>query len=1241
MYFNIDSPSEWCAENGVLNISGWLCGIEGLNSIRARIGGRLYQAQCGLPRPDVSRAYPSAVGAEQSGFNVQINALPGEHGIVLEYSTANGVWNQLGAWNAIFGLSSIKASIDTPNAPEVIAGEVRFSGWCIHPQFSIHDLILIANERRIPCKFGLGREDVAQAFPNWPGSAKTGFEVATTLEPGYYEIKLEAHLENGSTVTTEQQYTLRVCPRPLKERLVLAFKCSRIASGIRFVHYISVRGKKWYAKHGRLPRIGELLALTRRAMYEYRNAHQGKQNLSLPAGFVLPEQMDPYQSWIIVNQTTEKTRNKLRERLSQTIGILPKVSVVMPVYNPPKEFFELAVASVRNQIYENWELCIADDASSAPWVRQRLQELANEDGRVRVCFREQNGNISLASNSAAELATGDFLLFFDQDDLLTIDALAEVALYLAEHTSTDVLYSDDDKIDSEGKRFAPQFKPDWSPELLLSYMYFSHLFVVRRTLFESVDGFRVGFEGSQDYDLALRVTEQARKVAHLPYVLYHWRVLPGSTAASGDAKPASFEAGRRAVVEAFERRGANAEVFRPEWAVKGGNGIFWHDFSDNGPTVSIVIPTKNQKEMLKRCIDSIEKTTYRNYEVVIIDNDSDESDAVSYLQSLSHRVLKIQNPKDKFSYAYINNRAVEQVNSKYVLFLNNDTEVREPKWLSRMVGYAELTGVGAVGARLLYPDGRIQHAGIVHGYYNGMAGPAFKLLPAWNYGYLSYAMVTRNFSAVTAACLLTSRQLFLEHGGFDEEQFSVAYNDVDYCYRLIDSGLRCVYSPGSELYHYEGLSRGFKDDPREILAFRRKYLGRVDQYYNPNLSLLNEHFEVQPRRLVREKSGGAVRALMCAFNLNLEGAPYSQFEMTLELTKKGVINPIVYSPTDGPLRSLYESAGIKVVVQIHPLNNVFTSSEYDCAIDRFASWIKENNIEVVYGNTLQTFYAIDAAHRCNLPSLWNVRESEPWQTYFNYLPSPLVPKALSCFVHPYRIIFVAHATRIGFESLNTKRNFCMVHNGLNMQRLEESRTKWGKAKARNELKLDNNELMVLLLGTVCERKGQQDLVRAMSLLSDKATQKVRMFIVGDRPSAYSAEMRALVLAMPDERAKRISIIPETEETSLYYSAADIFVCTSRVESYPRVILEAMAYGLAIVTTPAFGIVEQVREEVNGEFYQAGNAQELSCKLERLILDKQKRDEYQINASIVLESLTSFEQMIEQYGTVFKEAVAIH
>ncbi len=946
--------------------------------------------------------------------------------------------------------------------------------------------------------------------------------------------------------------------------------------------------------------------------------------------------IDPYESWCEVNRWNDRRRSLLAREIESLVNP-PLISIIMPVYNPPREFFDMAVDSVFAQLYENWELCIADDASSFSWVRESLKELSKRDSRIKVVFRQENGNISLATNSAAEVATGEFLLLMDQDDELTPDALAQVALFAANNPLADIIYSDDDKIDTKGGRFAPQFKPDFSPELLLSYMYISHLFVIRRELYLKTGGMRAGFEGSQDYDLALRATELARDVVHIPRILYHWRVLPGSTASSGDAKPASFEAGRRAVQEAFDRRGVAARVYQPDWAIAARCGIFSHQFPDTGASVAIIIPTKNRVEILSKCIRSIkEKTSYQNYQIVIIDNESDDPETLRYLARLPDRVLRIASPGGRFNYAAINNRAAELVDSEYLLFLNNDTEVVSPCWLSQMVGYLGVAGVGAVGAKLVFPDGRIQHAGIIHGLYDGMAGPAFKLLPSWNHGYLSYANVVRNYSAVTAACMLTKRELFLEAGGFDANAFSVAYNDVDYCYRLRQLSWRIVYSPEAELVHYENYSRGGFDNPAEIAAFRQKYSSWQDPYYNPNLSLDDEQFSIAANSLSLQPQP-PVKTLMCAFNLNLEGAPYSQYELTVYLKRAGIVDPVVYCHIEGPLRRKYEEAGIPVEVFPHPLLGKSTLVEYMQAIRAFAEWIRGAGCELVYGNTLQTFYAIDAAREAGLPSLWNPRESEPWQTYFDFMGDDIARKALDCFNHPYKVIFVANATRAGCLPLDRRNNFATIHNGLDVGRLAESMQRWPRIDARRELDIADEELMILLLGTVCERKGQLDLLEAVELLPAHDIGKIRIFIVGDRMGDYSRIMHDFLARMPEGRRKRVTIVAETHDTALYYSAADIFVCSSRIESYPRVILEAMACTLPIITTPVFGIAEQVRENVNGLFYPPGDSKALAAALSRLINDDLLRSEMGAKSMHVLGSLNDLETMANAYGKLFREA----
>ena len=905
----------------------------------------------------------------------------------------------------------------------------------------------------------------------------------------------------------------------------------------------------------------------------------------------------------------------------------------LPAFTAP-ELLDKAIASVVKQVYQNWELCIADDASTDPAIRVTLQRWADREPRIRVVFREANGQVSRATNTAADSAGGEFLAFLDQDDEITPDALGEVALYLTAHPETDVVYSDDDKIDAYGRRFAPQFKPDWSPELLLSYMYLSHLLVLRRSLFTEVGGLRVGYEGSQDYDLALRATEVSPRVGHIAKVLYHWRAVPGSTAVSGSAKPESFRAGERAVQEALERRGTRAVAYRPDWAAAAACGIFAHEFPDEGPRVAIIIPTKNHFAQLSACLDSLEATTYKNYEVVVVDNESDDAETLEYLRWTPHRVLRIASPAEGFSFADINNRAVEETDADVVLFLNDDTELLTPRWLSQMVGYLGLPGVGAVGARLRFPDDRLQHAGIVHGYYQGLAGPAFKLLPVSERGYLNYPVVARNYSAVTAACLLTPRDVFRRLGGFDARRFAVAYNDVDYCYRLRAAGLRVAYCPTAELIHREGSSRGLVDDPAEPAAFRKTYGGGRDPFYNPNLSLRDERFAVDARTLAPEPLP-PIRTLMCAFNLHWEGAPYSQLELTVRLKEQGVIEPIVYCPEDGPLRAAYEARGIAVEVFEHPLQGARASAAYEAAIARFGEWISGLNVELVYGNTRQTFYAIDAAKRLGLPSIWNPRESESWLTYFDFLGPDVALRAHGCVAYPYKVIFVSDATRQRCAEFETHHNFMTIHTGLDRDRF--AATLGSRAAARLELGLAPNDVAVLLVGTVCERKGQLDLIEAVARLDEGVANMVRCFVVGDRANDYSEQVNRAREALPAARRSRVEIVQATPDTGLYYAASDVFVCTSRVESFPRVILEAMAAGLPIITTPVYGISEQVRENVNALWYAPGDTAGLAAHIQKLCREPDLRDRLARNSRHVLDTLNDFDEMVAEYGRVFREA----
>ena len=1265
--FSLDRPTTWQISDSNLLIVGWVFNTKiEIKAVRVRINDKSFSGVYGIERSDIALAHSNIPAAKKAGFTIELQAPAGRHEVVLEAQEAGGNWHLLATYPLL--VSTIQASLDVPVVWEQRQGQILFAGWCCHHDRKIAKLSFLCGDTSVECAYGLRRKDVGEVFPDWVNSSESGFEALVDLPPGEWHVALQAELDTGEILYFQAPQVLTVRRYHIWQRS--ADKFEEFSS---FVEAIRQRARERKQRLGRIvPMPWEIVKVMRQLGKIYRQQKQltAPGDLLPPAGFVVPKPIDRYDAWLEVNQWNSRSRDYLISRLKSCGEALPKISVVMPVYNPQIDFLESAIDSVINQVYQNWELCIADDRSTDATVADTLKNWAQKDDRICIQFRTENGNISAATNSAAALATGDIILFLDNDDELTPDALGEVALYFATHPTTDFLYSDDDKIDTKGRRFAPQFKPQWSPELLLSYMYLGHLCAVRKQIFEQIGGLRIGFEGSQDYDFALRATEICRHVAHLPLVLYHWRTAPGSTAISGAAKPSSFGAGQKAIQDALNRRQINGNVAQHAWATKENLGIFAQDFPDDGPSVTVIIPTKNQVKLLKACLDSLETTTYKNFQIAVIDNESDDPKTLEYLKQLNCQVLRIKNSGGKFSFAAINNRAVEKVDSEYVLFLNNDTEVINPRWLSQMVGYAQIRDVGAVGARLLYPDGRIQHAGVIHGLHHGLAGHAFKLMDKENRGYLSQAMVTRNYSAVTAACTITPRQLFLELGGFDEDDFAVAYNDVDYGYRLLERGYRCVYCPDAELLHKEGTSRGFTDNPQEVAAFRRKYAGKTDSFYSPHLSLEDEYFHIQPRRVFMKEEGSAadfvtdvtdvtdvsekeelkfgefgslisaqnlihpIKVLMCSNSLDFTGAPLHQYEIAVKLAAEGVILPIVLCTTDGPLRQAYEQQGIEVIVRDNPLEHIYQRDAYDEAIRSFSKEIESLKVDAIYANTLENFFVVDAAREIGVPAVWNVHESEPWQTYFNRFGSEIAARALECFRFPYKVIFVADATRERYLPLNSHHNFTVIHNGLDLSKLENSEN---SEDARNSLGVAAEDVVLLLLGTVCERKGQQDLVQALSLLPDKWHNKIRCFIVGDRPSIYSNKLADMVNALPEELRQRVTVVPETGEPGKYYKAADIFVCTSRVESFPRVILEAMACDLPIITSPVFGIKEQVRPGINGLFYTPDRPDQLVAALIGLLEDKSLRQQLAGNAKYVLDSLNTFEEMTQAYADIFCEA----
>lgn len=542
-----------------------------------------------------------------------------------------------------------------------------------------------------------------------------------------------------------------------------------------------------------------------------------------------------YENHKALPEELEKQKNEKWKRK-------PLISIVVPVYNTPQVFLRQMIESVQNQSYSEWELCIGNASPENKEMKKILEEYKN-DARIKEVEIPENKGISQNTNRAMEIASGEWIGLLDHDDLLAPNALYEIAKAVNEHPDAEVIYTDEDKVTTDLKEhFQPHLKPDFNLDLLRSNNYICHFFVASRDLIKRVGGFRPEFNGAQDYDLILRCTEQAKQIVHIPKILYHWRVHKASTADNPASKMYAFDAGKRAIEEHLVRCRTKGTVqhtkdlgfYRVKYEVCGE------------PLVSIIIPNKDQSEALKKCLDSIrEKTSYRNYEIIIVENNSEEPETFAFYKKIAGEKIKIVTWEGEFNYSAINNFGVRHARGDYLLLLNNDVEIINGDWLTEMLSHCQRKEVGIVGAKLDYPDNTIQHAGIIIG-IGGVAGSVFVGLPRAFSGYLHKASIQLDLSAVTAACMLVKRSVFEQVGGL-EEKLKVAFNDVDFCLRVREKGYLVVYDPYAELYHYESKTRGAEDTKEKIRRFqteieymRSHWIGLLkkgDPYYNCNLSL--------------------------------------------------------------------------------------------------------------------------------------------------------------------------------------------------------------------------------------------------------------------------------------------------------------------------------------------------------------------------------------------------------------------
>ena len=565
-----------------------------------------------------------------------------------------------------------------------------------------------------------------------------------------------------------------------------------------------------------------------------------------------------YDAWIkSYDELSHSDRVRIRERI-EAFRDKPLISVIMPVYNTHEKWLRLAIDSVLCQIYPNWELCIADDASTIPDVRRILEEYKLKDSRIKVTFRKKNGHISAASNSALALATGQWIALLDHDDELSEHALYMVAEEINAHPQLGLIYSDEDRINEQGDRYNPYFKSDWNPDLFLSHNLVSHLGVYKTSLVREIGGFREGFEGSQDYDLALRTVERltSYQIRHIPHILYHWRAIEGSVAGQMDAKVYAYEAARKAIQDHLDRQQIFAYVTT---AYNYNMNRVIYKLPQILPKVSVIIPTKDKLDLLQVSVKGVlEKTDYPNLELIIVNNQSQQQDTLAYLHKLDALpTVKVISYDLPYNYSAINNLAVTKAAGDVLAFVNNDIEVISPDWLKEMVAHALRPDVGAVGALLYYINNTIQHAGVV--LCSDVALHAHQFLGRGNPGYHGKANLLQNYSAVTAACMVLRRTVFEKIKGFDEKNLPVTYNDVDLCLRIQEKGYRILWTPYAELYHHESATLGSPKSPErfeqflkeaEYLKTRWSQLIQHDPFYSPNLTLSSGDFSLAfPPRL--------------------------------------------------------------------------------------------------------------------------------------------------------------------------------------------------------------------------------------------------------------------------------------------------------------------------------------------------------------------------------------------------------
>ena len=884
-------------------------------------------------------------------------------------------------------------------------------------------------------------------------------------------------------------------------------------------------------------------------------------------------------------------RRRLRDAAAG-FGHRPLMSIVVPVYDAKAHWLERLVASVREQLYDRWELVLVDDASPAETTRSALRVLAATDPRIRVLTLPANGGVSRATNAGVENAEGEFLVFADHDDELMPDALWHVAHRLQTEPDVDLLYSDEELVPEEGPPVG-QFKPAWSPERLLSHNVPCHLVVMRATLFRAVGGLRPETDGAQDYDLLLRASRLTDRIVHIPRVLYRWHLTAGSVS-RGRSDGRAIEqrsridgVTRRVVQDHLDELGMKATVeVRDHWA--------WPRFHpDPRGKVSVVICTKDNPRQLARCVASIERhTRYPDFEIVVVDNGAASRRGRAVLADVAtrHRVLPIASGPEGFNFSRLNNEAVRHVDGRFLLFLNDDTEVLADGWLSAMVQVADRPGVGAVGARLLFPGRRNQHSGVIVGAMGWGPWHALRGDRADGPDHGGYMTHLHNAAAVTGACLMTQRDTFLAHDGFDEDDFAVSFNDIDYCLRLHAAGLRSAVVPQAELIHHEHQTRPRTLNARESAAMARRYRGFADPYWNANLSRQCDHFSVAPRRrpiVVGDSAPAPVRVLVCG---DPEDRRTEWPDLFARLESRGVCRQEVHAGIDADTRMLHD---VTVVVG-----------------GARAEWVRA---AAAAGSTCLWLDPCDAT--TDIP---------PWAHR----------RLIQALDLPYQVVFGSTLDRLRAESGRRRPNFTVIENVAHEPPPSPVRTAAEGTDVRRRLGIgDDRALLVVPL--LPEDHGVAELAAASFLrLPRRLRAAATLLLVGPGPVG---NLKRLIRNRGDD----VQSIATDADIAPCLSAADAVIAHPASQSRPRYALEAMRRGVPMIGNDLLAWSETVHPEGSGLTVRRWSRRELTGAMRRLLADPVLRRRLGEQSFHWLASRTHPETVLADWATLLREAADLH